>query len=156
MITRFKRATHTDNALVLTTHSMEEAEVLCDRIAIMSEGRLRCIGTGPDIKRRFGDAYKLTIHTASHAKAADDAVSAFVLSELSKDAKALNAAMGGTTDFEMPMEGIKLSDVYGKVEAQRDRLGIIDWAISETTLEEVFLKISHLTYNAIQKKREGP
>jgi ABC-type multidrug transport system ATPase subunit len=32
-------------ALVLTTHSMEEADVLCNRIGIVSDGVLRCIGT---------------------------------------------------------------------------------------------------------------
>ena len=137
---------------MLTTHSMEEAEVLCDRIAIMSEGRLRCIGHGADIKRRFGEAYKLTIHTASHSDAAAEAVRAFVVSQLAADARPLNASMGGTTDFEMPRASITLSEVYAKVEGARAALGIADWAISETTLEEVFLKISHQTYGAIQDK----
>ncbi|VAI77752.1 unnamed protein product [Triticum turgidum subsp. durum] len=33
-----------DRAIILTTHSMEEAEVLCDRLCIMVDGRLQCIG----------------------------------------------------------------------------------------------------------------
>ena len=41
-------------AIVLTTHSMEEADVLSDRIAIMAKGRLRCIGTSIRLKSRFG------------------------------------------------------------------------------------------------------
>lgn len=32
-------------AMVLTTHSMEEADVLCNRIGIVSDGVLRCIGS---------------------------------------------------------------------------------------------------------------
>ena len=39
-----------------------------------------------------------------------------------------------------------------RIEAARVRLGVADWAISETTLEEVFLEISHRTYDAIQDK----
>mmetsp|Transcript_32637 Transcript_32637/g.5920 ORF Transcript_32637/g.5920 Transcript_32637/m.5920 type:complete len:99 (+) Transcript_32637:516-812(+) len=31
-------------AIVLTTHSMEEADVLCSRVAIINHGVLRCIG----------------------------------------------------------------------------------------------------------------
>ena len=31
-------------AVVLTTHSMEEAEALCDRLGIFVDGHLRCIG----------------------------------------------------------------------------------------------------------------
>ena len=46
VITEFKQRASEGSGVVLTTHSMEEAEVLCDRIAIMSEGRLRCIGHG--------------------------------------------------------------------------------------------------------------
>ena len=156
VITEFKERANDDGAIVLTTHSMEEAEVLCDRVAIMSEGRLRCIGTSADIKRRFGEAYKLTIHTTSHAPEAAEAVQAFVTRELSADARALNASMGGTTDFEVPRAGLQLSLVYEKVEAARARLGVADWAISETTLEEVFLEISHRTYDAIQSKLRQP
>ena len=31
-------------SIVLTTHSMEEADALCDRLAIMARGKLRCVG----------------------------------------------------------------------------------------------------------------
>lgn len=33
-----------DKAVVLTTHSMEEAEALCDRLGIFVGGRLSCLG----------------------------------------------------------------------------------------------------------------
>ena len=48
-------------AIVLTTHSMEEAESLCDRIAIMVAGRIRCIGTATHIKNKFGSGYEVEI-----------------------------------------------------------------------------------------------
>eukprot|EP00768_Dysnectes_brevis_P001229 gnl/Dysnectes_brevis/129_a152_4397.p1 GENE.gnl/Dysnectes_brevis/129_a152_4397~~gnl/Dysnectes_brevis/129_a152_4397.p1 ORF type:complete len:1000 (-),score=354.61 gnl/Dysnectes_brevis/129_a152_4397:155-3154(-) len=48
-------------AILLTTHSMEEAEALCSRIGIMAAGRLRCIGTSSALKTRFGKGYKLTV-----------------------------------------------------------------------------------------------
>ena len=44
-------------AVILTTHSMEEAEALSDNLAIMVAGRLRCIGTGTEIKNKFGEGY---------------------------------------------------------------------------------------------------
>lgn len=46
-------------AIVLTTHSMEEADVLGDRIAIMARGRLRCIGSSIHLKHRFGSGYQV-------------------------------------------------------------------------------------------------
>jgi ABC-type multidrug transport system ATPase subunit len=43
-----------DRAIVLTTHSMEEADILCDRIAIMADGRLAAVGSSLDLKTRYG------------------------------------------------------------------------------------------------------
>lgn len=44
-------------AIILTTHSMEEADILSDRIGIMARGRLRCIGTSIRLKSRFGTGF---------------------------------------------------------------------------------------------------
>lgn len=44
-------------AIILTTHSMEEADILGDRIGIMAKGRLRCIGTSIRLKSRFGTGF---------------------------------------------------------------------------------------------------
>ena len=49
-------------AIVLTTHSMEEAEILSDRIGIMAYGRLRCIGTSVRLKSRFGTGFVVNIN----------------------------------------------------------------------------------------------
>jgi ABC-type multidrug transport system ATPase subunit len=116
---------------------MEEAEVLCDRVAIMAEGRLRCIGNAADIKRRFGDGFKLTIHTATQSTDAAKRVADFVRTELCADATPLNTTMGGTTDFELPSKSIEISVIYQKMEERREHLGIADWALRETSLEEV-------------------
>ena len=52
-----------NKSVVLTTHSMEEADVLCDRVGIMSGGRLLCIGPAYDLKRRFGRGYTCVLST---------------------------------------------------------------------------------------------
>ncbi len=48
-------------AIILTTHSMEEADILGDRIAIMALGRLRCIGSSLRLKQRFGSGYQVAV-----------------------------------------------------------------------------------------------
>lgn len=48
-------------AIILTTHSMEEADVLSDRIGIMAKGRLRCIGNSIRLKSRFGTGFVANI-----------------------------------------------------------------------------------------------
>jgi len=47
---------------VLTTHSMEEADVLCNRIAIVANGILRCIAPQIRLKSLYGGGYHLMIN----------------------------------------------------------------------------------------------
>ena len=49
-----------DRIIILTTHYMDEADVLGDRIGIMCKGTLQCIGSPLFLKNRFGVGYKLT------------------------------------------------------------------------------------------------
>jgi ABC-type multidrug transport system ATPase subunit len=132
-----------NKAVLLTTHSMEEAEVLCDRIGIMSEGVMKCLDIPAKLKQRYGDGYKLSIHTKDRSNEMAQRVVAFV-SRVCPDATLLNEPMGGTSDYELPKGSIKISDIYLEVDKMIDTLGILDWGITETTMEEVFLKVSNM------------
>lgn len=57
LIQRLKRK----RVVILTTHSMQEADFLSDRIAVIAEGRFWCIGTSLFLKNNFGDGYKLNL-----------------------------------------------------------------------------------------------
>jgi len=57
-------STMSKRAVVLTTHSMEECEALCGRIAILVGGRLRCVGSAQHLKSRYGDGYQLSLKIA--------------------------------------------------------------------------------------------
>ena len=46
--------------ILLTTHFMDEADLLADRKAIVSKGKLRCLGSSLFLKNRFGLGYHLT------------------------------------------------------------------------------------------------
>jgi len=50
-----------DRCIVLTTHFMDEADILGDRIAIMAEGHLRCCGSSLFLKKTYGVGYQLNI-----------------------------------------------------------------------------------------------
>ena len=47
--------------VILTTHYMDEADILGDRIGIMAEGQLICLGSSLFLKNRFGVGYNLTM-----------------------------------------------------------------------------------------------
>lgn len=50
-----------DRLIILTTHFMDEADFLGDRIGIMSDGELVVCGSSLFLKKKFGTGYELTI-----------------------------------------------------------------------------------------------
>jgi len=50
--------------------------------------------------------------------------------------------LAGTQHFEVPRAAVKLSKAFTEIEAHRQKLNILDWGMSSTTLEEVFLHIT--------------
>jgi ABC-type multidrug transport system ATPase subunit len=129
------------NSILLTTHSMEEADVLCERIGIMGAGSMLCLGTSLDLKSRFGAGYRLSLHIKDKSSSAAAACRS-VVTKLCPSARLLNEPMGGIMDFEVPRAEVRLSIVYAAIEEQRKDLGILDWGITESTLEEVFLAVT--------------
>ena len=53
-----------EKTVVITTHSMEEAEATCDRIAIQVSGQLRCLGSALHLKSKYGSGYQLEVRLA--------------------------------------------------------------------------------------------
>lgn len=51
------------SSIILTTHSMEEAEALSTRIAIMVEGSIKCLGSIQQIKSKYGTGYEVELKT---------------------------------------------------------------------------------------------
>jgi ABC-type multidrug transport system ATPase subunit len=47
--------------IILTTHYMDEADILGDRIAIMAEGKVQCVGSSLFLKNNYGVGYNLVI-----------------------------------------------------------------------------------------------
>lgn len=49
------------SAVIITTHSMEEAEALCTKMGIMVNGEFKCFGSSQHVKDKFGTGYELEI-----------------------------------------------------------------------------------------------
>ncbi|KAI9326319.1 hypothetical protein BDR26DRAFT_877523 [Obelidium mucronatum] len=114
--------------IVLTTHSMEEAEALCHRIGIMAKGSLRCIAPPLRLKQLYGTGFKISFH--SRAQDTDRACWKKV------DAFSTNTA------YEFPASFANaIPELFEVMEREKAGNGVLEWSISQTTLEEVFLHI---------------
>jgi len=126
--------------IILTTHYMDEADILGDRIGIMTGGKLICLGSSLFLKNRFGVGYNLTM--VKKQKELNTLVSPY-LKEKIGEVKKLSEVSSEIT-FQIPTAlSYKFKDFFEKFDHDLDRLGIRSYGMSVTTLEEVFLKVGH-------------
>ena len=137
-----------DRAVVLTTHSMEEADALCTRIGIMAKGQMRCLGSSVHLKQRHGRGFMIEMQTdAAAATAAIEFVrSAFSGAELTHNNL-------GHLSFNALQTSMKLSSAYSTIEARAAELGILRYNVLQPTLEQVFLSVSALAAAAAEAGR---
>ncbi|CAD7702023.1 unnamed protein product [Ostreobium quekettii] len=122
---------------ILTTHSMEEAEVLCDRLGIIVDGQLMVIGHPKELAARYGGYLVFTLVTN-----ADDVGAAKALVQGFDPTAQLTYELAGTLTFELSTKSVNPSDVFRLVEKARDQIQVLDWGLANATLEDVFLKIA--------------
>ena len=126
--------------IIFTTHYMDEADILGDRIAIMSEGNLRCCGSSLFLKSKFGIGYNVTMTRAAQKWSQHD-ISRSILKYI-PDARLLSAA-GGELSYRLPLTSVRaFPALFKSIDRKKRSLGIGSYGISMTTLEEVFMRIS--------------
>ncbi|CAG0881515.1 unnamed protein product [Darwinula stevensoni] len=127
-----------DRTILLTTHYMEEADVLGDRIAIMAHGQLQCVGSSMFLKKHYGSGYTLTVTKTSDFQAGE------VLSILQNSCPEaeLRGSTGSEESYMLPSSTAQaFPSVLESLEKTKAQLGIRSFSISATTLEEVFLRV---------------
>ncbi|KAL2938324.1 ABC transporter A family member 7 [Bienertia sinuspersici] len=124
-------------AIILTTHSMEEAEVLCDRIGIFVDGNMQCIGGPKQLKGRYGGSFVLTMTTSAEHELEVETM----VRSLSQNAQKIYH-ISGTQKFEIPKQEIRISDVFKAIEKLKKRFTVQAWGLADTTLEDVFIKVA--------------
>ena len=128
--------------IILTTHYMEEADILADRIAIMSSGKLYCLGSPLFLKKRFGVGYNLSI-----VKKVDGAKTEFnrienLVSRFIPEAKVFSKASAEIL-FEIPLDCThRFKQFFEELDSSLQTLSIETYGVSVTTLEEVFIRVS--------------
>eukprot|EP01080_Neovahlkampfia_damariscottae_P010983 gene10983-3689_t len=125
--------------VLLSTHSLEEADVLCDRIGIMSKGKLQCIGSPIHLKNKFGNKYHLMINCE---KTKVNSVKDYIISIL--PSSKIGRSFGGNLIFSIDKSDMKIIDLIHEIEDHKKENGIDEWAVSDTTLEDVFMNIVNI------------
>ncbi|OUM58157.1 hypothetical protein PIROE2DRAFT_52433 [Piromyces sp. E2] len=137
---------HNQSSSIMSTHSMEEAELLCNRIAIMIKGRLKCIGTPEHLKMKFGNTYILDVHSEDVEKFHNDIV---VQGHLFNDNSSYTREDKSSCRIKYEVKNIQnISCVFEKMETCRENGLVTDYSFSQTSLEQVFLNFAMDAYQS--------
>lgn len=157
---------------LLTTHFLDEASLLADRIAVMKDGQLQCCGSELFLKNRFGLGYNLTVvladsgaHRTSRLSRNDDEADTMEngrhplycpdQSSLSPEDRIADFLGGYIPDTKLIRKSAReltfrfpqgsegrFPAVFDALEEERTILSIGAYGISNTTLEEIFLQLA--------------
>lgn len=124
-----------NRAILMTTHSMEEADVCCQRIAIMAKGSLKCIGSPARLKQVYGSGYKLVVNVENPNIAGH-----FVYSILPMNARLLQNFQS-IQHYSFNPTQAQLAEVFDRLVRCAEDNQITSWGISQTTLDEIFTAV---------------
>nr|XP_026691296.1 ATP-binding cassette sub-family A member 1-like [Ciona intestinalis] len=144
---RISEAVSGGRCIVLTSHSMEECEALCTRLAIMVNGSFKCIGGPQHLKNRYGEGYTITIKVAGNIGNLE-LVKSFV--EESFPSSIVKESHSSMIMYQIPLEDTKLSFLFDALERNKSRLNIEDYSVSQTTLDEVFVSFAKLQTDGLE------
>ncbi|BES89471.1 ATP-Hypothetical protein cassette sub-family A ABC1 member [Nesidiocoris tenuis] len=149
--------------VILTTHYMDEADLLGDRIGIISKGSMKCCGTSLFLKNKYGSGYTLTVelnpeplelpiptptveisetsqpiqHTSNEDLPITKMVKRFVPQAV------ISAKFGNEITFVLTTKDSKvLERLCSTLDDDLIRLNALSYGVSDTSLEEIFLRIT--------------
>ncbi|XP_026574339.1 ATP-binding cassette sub-family A member 1 isoform X2 [Pseudonaja textilis] len=126
-------------SVVLTSHSMEECEALCTRMAIMVNGRFRCLGSVQHLKNRFGDGYTIIVRIAG---ANPDLAPVENFFKLAFPGSVLKEKHHNMLQYQLPSSPSSLARIFSILSQNKKRLHIEDYSVSQTTLDQVFVNFA--------------
>ncbi|KAM3864274.1 phospholipid-transporting ATPase ABCA3 [Diretmus argenteus] len=141
------RTRESGKAIVITSHSMEECEALCTRLAVMVNGQFKCLGSPQHLKSKFGSGYTLLakVHVETDLEDSDlqlfkDFIeSTFPGSQLKDEHQSM-------VHYHLTDKSLTWAQVFGTLEAAKEKYCIEDYCVSQISLEQVFLSFAQFQH----------
>jgi ABC-2 type transport system ATP-binding protein len=121
--------------IMLTTHNMDEADQLCDRVAIIDHGRILALDTPAALKRSVEADTVVTVQAEGD--------SAALAERLARDVPGVvNTRVQGDGGVELHVLGNDRLLPKVLVAAESGGFDVVDLSVSQTTLETVFIRLT--------------
>ncbi|XP_046362068.2 uncharacterized protein LOC124139094 isoform X1 [Haliotis rufescens] len=149
------KAGQNGQSIVLTSHSMDECDSLCSRLAIMVNGRLMCLGSAQHLKTKFGDGYTVTMHIQGLSNNRFNIEQAF----LNRFPGAtIKVSVGGkdqhtsVLEVGIPRNTTSVSELFSILQTAQEKNHITRYSLSQTTLDTVFVNFAQEQSDSISDK----
>nr|VZI36429.1 unnamed protein product [Spirometra erinaceieuropaei] len=130
-------------SIVLTSHSMEECEALCNRVGIMVAGQFQCFGTVPRLKERFGEGYIVEVDVRAPAERVTESLCV----ALGEENVHLTESVGQRLTFQASTQ-VPLAALFKQLVAVRNAGEVNTFAVRQASLDSVFV-------NFVRKQTEA-
>ncbi|XP_019327449.1 PREDICTED: ATP-binding cassette sub-family A member 13 [Aptenodytes forsteri] len=140
-------------AAVLTSHSMEECEALCTRLAIMVNGSFKCLGSPQHIKNRFGDGYSVKVWLSEEINYRRIILDRLQLHFPGTQFKGQHLNL---LEYHVPRSQGCLAELFRVLENHKAFLQIKHYSISQNTLEQVFINFATQQQGVSHSSQESP
>uniref|UniRef100_A0A8B9MM36 P-type phospholipid transporter n=1 Tax=Accipiter nisus TaxID=211598 RepID=A0A8B9MM36_9AVES len=128
-------------AVVLTSHSMEECEALCTRLAIMVKGTFKCLGTIQQLKYKFGDGYIVTLKIkAPKSGLPPDPTPAEHFIRMNFPGSLQREKHYNMLQYHICSSS--LAKIFRLIISNKENLHIEEYSVSQTTLDQVFVNFA--------------
>nr|DBA27570.1 TPA: hypothetical protein GDO54_008045 [Pyxicephalus adspersus] len=131
-----------EQAAILTTHFMEEAEAICDRVAIMVSGQLRYIGSVQHLKSKFGRHYNLELKLdADSGPQQMEILHREILKHFPNACR--QESFASLMSYKVPKEDVQsLAQAFFNLGQVKRTFNVEEYSFSQSTLEQVFIELA--------------
>ncbi|KAM6957907.1 LOW QUALITY PROTEIN: phospholipid-transporting ATPase ABCA3 [Aplochiton taeniatus] len=141
------RTRESGKAIIITSHSMEECEALCTRLAVMVNGQFKCLGSPQHLKSKFGSGYTLLAKVRVEAELEDSDLQLFKnFIESTFPGSQLKDEHQAMVHYHLTDKTLTWAQVFGTLEAAKEKYSIEDYCVSQISLEQVFLSFAQFQH----------
>ncbi|XP_052268700.1 uncharacterized protein LOC127870080 [Dreissena polymorpha] len=149
------RAKHQGQTIILTSHSLEECDILCDRIGIMVNGKFKCLGSSQHLKQKFGNGYTVTLYVSGLST-----IGTRIYDQIHNHfpSASIRSHHVNVIQLDIPRESVSVAEMFSVLEREKNNYNIKYYTVSQTTLETVWQWLhsypvrERLIYNRHKKK----
>ena len=132
-----------NKVILITTHSLEEAEYLGDRIGIMHDGHFVCCGTSSYLKSKYPCGLNINLLIDSEIFNEDKKKTIFETIQKYDPEAEINVASKSLFSIKIQTDNEHIQEIFNFIDETKEEYGIEDYTVASTSLEDVFLKINN-------------